>query len=155
MLIRETARTAWRSLTSHPLRSLLTALGMIIGVMAVISVLSIGEGAKASVENRIRALGSNLLSVRPARNRGGPVVNGSAPTLIRSDADAIEEIDGVSAVSAETAGSAQVKFRENNMSATIYGITPSYLGIRNLDVAQGIGFSDNDDADRRRFASAR
>lgn len=152
MLVRETARTAWRSLTSHPVRSLLTALGMIIGVMAVISVLSIGEGAKASVENRIRALGSNLLSVRPARNRGGPVVNSTAPTLVRSDADAIAEIEGVTSVSAESAGSAQVKFRENNMSATIYGVTHQYLDIRNLDVAQGIGFSEVDDTERRRFA---
>lgn len=151
MLVRETARTAWRSLTSHPLRSVLTALGMIIGVMAVISVLSIGEGAKASVEGRIRALGSNLLSVRPARDRGGAVSTGTAPTLVRTDADALVEIEGVTGVSAETAGSAQVKFRENNMSATIYGVTEEYLRIRNLDVAQGIGFSAQDDAERRRF----
>jgi putative ABC transport system permease protein len=125
---------------------------MIIGVMAVISVLSIGEGAKASVEGRIRALGSNLLTVRPARNRGGPVVNGTAPTLVRADADAIEDIEGVTGVSAQTAGSAQIKFRENNMSATVYGVTAPYLSISNLDVAQGIGFSEADDTERRRFA---
>ncbi len=88
MPLRETLRTAWRSLTGHRMRSALTALGMIIGVTAVIAVLAIGEGAKASVENRIRALGSNLLSVRPARMSAGPVRSGRVETLMAEDAEA-------------------------------------------------------------------
>src|SRR4029078_2054360 len=71
MLIRETAKSAWRSLTSNRLRSLLTMLGMIIGSGAAVAVLGIGEGARTSVEGRIRALGSNLLMVRPGTQAGG------------------------------------------------------------------------------------
>ena len=152
MLVRETVRTAWRSLASHRLRTALTALGMIIGVSAVVTTLAIGEGAKASVETRIRSLGSNLLSVRPGRFRGGPVRSGRVDSLTREDAEAIGRIEGVSAVSPEIGGSAQVKFRENNVSATIYGVTASYLQIRNLEVARGIGISPSDDRDRRRVA---
>ncbi len=151
MLLHETVRSAWRSLSSNRLRTGLTALGMIIGVAAVVSVLAIGEGAKASVEGRIRALGSNLLTVRPARGTG-PVRTGSAATLVRSDAEAIGELSGVTAVSAENGGSAQVKYLENNLQTTIYGVSASYLDIRNLEVARGIGFTDADDRARRRVA---
>ena len=103
MLIHETARTAWRSLAQNRLRTALTALGMIIGVTAVIAVLAIGEGAKASVEGRIRALGSNLLTVRPERAQGA-VRSARVETLVRADADAIAELDGVEGVSPESTG---------------------------------------------------
>ena len=73
MLIRETARTAMRSLLSNRMRTALTALGMVIGVAAVVAVLAIGEGAQASVANQIRALGANLLYIRPANRTNGPV----------------------------------------------------------------------------------
>ncbi|MAQ17055.1 MAG: hypothetical protein CMN30_19960 [Sandaracinus sp.] len=152
MPLRETLRTAWRSLTGHRMRSALTALGMIIGVTAVIAVLAIGEGAKASVENRIRALGSNLLSVRPARMSAGPVRSGRVETLMAEDAEAITELPGVTGVSAEVSGSAQVKYRENNLNGTVYGVTEDYLGIRNLELAQGIGFTRADDQAGRRMA---
>ncbi|HJK92902.1 MAG TPA: ABC transporter permease [Polyangiaceae bacterium LLY-WYZ-15_(1-7)] len=152
MLLRETIRTALRSLLSHRMRTALTALGMVIGVAAVIAVLAIGEGAKSSVEGHIRSLGTNLLSVRPGRRVAGPVRVGRVDTLVRGDVDAIAELPGVAAVSGETAGSGQVKHRENNLSATVYGVTEDYLAIRNLAVARGIGFGEADDRQRRRVA---
>ncbi|MBX3250567.1 MAG: ABC transporter permease [Myxococcales bacterium] len=152
MLIRETVRTAWRSLVTNRLRTALTALGMVIGVGAVIAVLAIGEGAKSSVEGRIRAMGSNLLTVRPARGSFAAVRSARVETLVRGDAEALAELDGVTAVSAENVGSAQVRYRENNTSSTIYGVTSDYLSIRSLDVAVGIGFSESDDLERSRVA---
>ena len=71
MLIKETAKSAWRSLASNRLRTLLTMLGMIIGTAAVVAVLGIGEGARSSVESRIRSLGSNLITVRPGSASAG------------------------------------------------------------------------------------
>jgi putative ABC transport system permease protein len=151
VLIHETARTAWRSLAQNRLRTALTALGMIIGVTAVIAVLAIGEGAKASVEGRIRALGSNLLTVRPERAQGA-VRSARVETLVRADADAIAELDGVEGVSPESTGTAQVKYREANLSSSIQGVTADFLPLRSLDVASGIGFSPDDDLGRARVA---
>ncbi len=151
MVIRETLRTAWRSLAQNRLRTALTALGMIIGVTAVVAVLAIGEGAKASVEGRIRALGTNLLTIRPAR-ASGAVRSARVETLVREDAEAIAGLDGVAGVSAESTSNAQVRHRDANLATTVQGVTPSYLSLRSLDVASGIDFSEDDDASRARVA---
>ncbi len=151
MVIRETLRTAWRSLAQNRLRTALTALGMIIGVTAVVAVLAIGEGAKASVEGRIRALGTNLLTIRPAR-ASGAVRSARVETLVREDAEAIAGLDGVAGVSAESTSNAQVRHRDANLATTVQGVTPSYLSLRSLDVASGIDFSQDDDASRARVA---
>ncbi|MCB9612894.1 MAG: ABC transporter permease [Sandaracinus sp.] len=151
MVIRETLRTAWRSLAQNRLRTALTALGMIIGVTAVVAVLAIGEGAKASVEGRIRALGTNLLTIRPARATGA-VRSARVETLVREDAEAIGQLDGVAGVSAESTSNAQVRFREANLATTVAGVSPSYLSIRSLEVASGIDFSEDDDVGRARVA---
>src|SRR5258708_20942344 len=96
MLIKETAKSAWRSLTSNRLRTILTMLGMIIGTAAVVSVLGIGEGARSSVEQRIRSLGSNLLTIRPGTAAGaGGVRSGSVQTLTMKDAQARAQGGGV------------------------------------------------------------
>ncbi|MBZ0118997.1 MAG: ABC transporter permease, partial [Sandaracinaceae bacterium] len=152
MLIRETVRTAWRSLSGNRVRTALTALGMVIGVSAVVAVLAVGEGARASVTTRIRALGTNLLYVRPGSGRMGPVRSGSVETLTMADARAIESLPGVAAVAADCSGSGQVRYRENNETSSILGVTASYLTIRSLDVAAGISLSDSDDRQHARVA---
>lgn len=152
MLVRETLRSAFQSLSSNRLRTALTALGMVIGVSAVISVLAIGEGARASVERRIRSLGSNLLTVRPGTVSASGVRSGAVDTLTRADADAIEDLPGVVMVSGMNNAAAQIKFRENNRSATISGVTPAYFEIRSLEVERGLAFVDSDDRQHRRVA---
>lgn len=152
MLLRETIRTAWRSLASNPLRTALTALGMIIGVASVVATLAIGEGAKASVEGSIRALGSNLLLVRPGYGRSGALRTGRATTLTRADADAIEKLSGVAAIAPETSGSAQVKYLSNNMSTSVSGVTGDYLQVRALTIGAGLAITDADDRARQRVA---
>lgn len=152
MLIRETIRTAIRSLAQNRMRTSLTALGMVIGVAAVVAVLAIGEGAQASVEGRIRALGTNLLYVRPAFGGVGGVRTGRVETLKRSDAEAIAELPGVKAVAPEVSGSAQIRYREMNQNATVLGVTPEYLEVRALEVQAGLGFDTLDDVQRRRVA---
>ncbi len=152
MMIGETVRTAWRSLTSNRMRTALTGLGMVIGVAAVVAVLSIGEGAQSQVEGRIRAMGSNLLTVRPESGRSGAVRSGSVQTLTLEDAEAMRQIPGVAAVSPEVSGNAQVKYREINQSASIVGVMPDYLQVRALEVGQGLAISDVDVRERQRVA---
>lgn len=152
MLIRETIRTAIRSLAQNRMRTSLTALGMVIGVAAVVAVLAVGEGAQSSVEGRIRALGTNLLYVRPSFGRSGGVRSGRVETLTRADARAIASLPGVSAVAPEVSGSAQIRHREVNQNASVLGVTPAYLSVRALEVSAGLGFDAADDVQRRRVA---
>src|SRR3954469_7530082 len=140
MLMRETAKSAWRSLASNRLRTLLTMLGMIIGSGAVVAVLGIGEGARSSVEGRIRALGSNLLLVRPgSQASGGGVRSGAVQTLSRADATALESLAGVAAVAPEMSASAQLRHLEKNQNASVVGVTPAYFDVRALPLASGVG----------------
>jgi putative ABC transport system permease protein len=151
MLMRETAKSAWRSLTSNRLRTLLTMLGMIIGSGAVVAVLGIGEGAKSSVEGRIRSLGSNLLMVRPGfMAGGGGVRSGAVQTLTPGDARALEALDGVRAVAPEMSASAQLRYLGKNQNASVVGITPAYLEVRALPLASGVGISELDEQRRSR-----
>jgi len=152
MLVRETIRTAWRSLSSNPLRTALTALGMIIGVASVVATLAIGEGAKASVEGSIRALGSNLLIVRPGYGRAGGLRTGRGTSLTRADAEAIAKLTGVAAIAPESSGSAQVRYLSNNLSTNVSGVTGDYLQVRALTIGAGLAISDADDRARQRVA---
>ncbi|MCC6521883.1 MAG: ABC transporter permease [Polyangiaceae bacterium] len=151
MLVRETARSAWRSLASNRMRTALTALGMVIGVAAVVAVLAVGEGASASVTDRIRSLGSNLLTVRPGDARSGGVrTSGRVETLKRSDATALAAIAGIRAVAPEASTNVQVRYLTVNLNASVVGVTSSYFEVRALDIAQGLGVSDLDDTQRAR-----
>ncbi|HTV25340.1 MAG TPA: ABC transporter permease [Polyangiaceae bacterium] len=151
MLIRETAKSAWRSLASNRLRTLLTMLGMIIGTGAVVAVLGIGEGAKSSVEGRIRSLGSNLMLVRPSFVAGGGGVrSGSAQTLTKSDAQALLALDGVASSAPDMTSSAQLRYMSKNQNASVVGVTPAYFDVRALAVAMGVNISDDDEERRSR-----
>ncbi|WP_437739230.1 ABC transporter permease [Sorangium sp. So ce1504] len=150
MLIKETAKSAWRSLASNRLRTLLTMLGMIIGTAAVVAVLGIGEGARSSVEGRIRSLGANLLMVRPGSASASGVRSGTVKTLTVDDAEALKGLDGVAAIAPERSGSAQLRYMASNLNASVTGITPAYLEVRSLSVASGVSFSDLDEQQRAR-----
>ncbi|WP_437729947.1 ABC transporter permease [Sorangium sp. So ce1335] len=150
MLIKETAKSAWRSLASNRLRTLLTMLGMIIGTAAVVAVLGIGEGARSSVEGRIRSLGANLLMVRPGSASTGGVRSGAVKTLTEGDAEALRSLDGVAAVAPERSGSAQLRYMASNLNASVTGITPAYLEVRSLAMGSGVPFSEHDEQQRAR-----
>ena len=150
MMLAETVRTAWRSLASNRVRTALTGLGMVIGVAAVVAVLSVGEGAQSQVEGRIRSLGSNLLTVRPDFQRSGAVRSGSVQTLTLDDAESLRQIPGVAAVSPEVNGNAQLRYREQNQSAQVLGVMPDYLQVRALELGQGLAITELDVRQRTR-----
>lgn len=148
----DVVRSALRSLASNRARTALTALGTIIGVASVICVLAVGEGASADVSSRIRSLGTNLLTIRPGAGGHGPVRTGSVESLTLADAEAIARLDGVVGVAPEVGGSAQIRYRTENVSAQVLGVTETYLGIKSLEVSSGLGIDALDQLERRRIA---
>ena len=152
MLLWETLGTAWKALGASKLRTALTTLGMVIGVGAVVTMLSLGEGARAMIEGRIRSLGTNLLTIAPGAPARGMVRTGSVETLTWDDARGIAELQEVAAVAPESMGSAQVRYLAKNMTSSVVGTTASYLAIHSFDLTAGASFSDNDLQARRRVA---
>ena len=131
---------ALRGLASYPLRAALTALGIVIGVAAVITVLSVGEGARQRVIEQIQSLGGNLLLVTPGSARTGAVQlgAGSRQTLTTGDADAIRrDIPGLLAVAPSVFQRLQVVRGNRNWQTTVQGITPDYLEAREWAVTAG------------------
>jgi putative ABC transport system permease protein len=144
MSLLETTLVALRALERHKLRSFLTALGMIIGVGAVIAMTSIGAGARERVERMFEDMGSNMLVVRSGSTRMGGARGGAGtqPTLTWDDLRAIEEeLPAVRFVAPLLAMGAQVMAEGENWSTAVQGTTPEYFMIRNWAVARGHAFT--------------
>ena len=140
MNLAESFRIAVRALAANKLRALLTMLGMIIGVAAVISLMSVGRGAQAAVTERIQGLGTNLLFIRPGSTQQGGVRagQGSAQSLSMEDAQAIaEQVPQVVGVAPEFGGFAQLVASGQNWSARVIGTTEDYADVRNANLANG------------------
>jgi putative ABC transport system permease protein len=136
-------RIALRALRVNKLRSLLTMLGIIIGVGAVITMIAIGAGAQARVEEQIKALGTNLIIVLPGSVTSGGVRmgSGSRPTLSDDDAYALQrELAEIEAAAPAVRGTGQVVFGGSNWSTVFFGVTPEYFEVRNWVVASGRTF---------------
>ncbi len=143
----ESFYTALAALWANKLRSLLTMLGIIIGVGAVITMIGLGEGAQRSVQERLEAMGSNLLTVNPGAARGGghAVRTGGTARLYVSDADAIlEGAQFVEAVIPEMSRNLQVQYLNRNWNANIVGTTPLYDMVRNHPPVDGRFFTDSE-----------
>jgi macrolide transport system ATP-binding/permease protein len=145
----EAAKTAVRALHANLFRTVLTLLGIVIGVGSVVAMLAIGDGAKEAVLSRISAMGTNLLLVRPgAPNRRG--VGGSVASLIPDDADALAALPNVLAAVPESGGSVTARFGSADYQTQATGTTASFPMARNWGVGKGIFFSD---ADVRSYAA--
>src|SRR5208282_2981495 len=140
-------KIAFRALRRNKMRTVLTMLGIIIGVGAVIAMVALGKAAKSQVEARIAALGQNVIQVFSGSiNRNGVFSGfGGAGTLTVDDALAVQnEVLGVLAVSPEVRQSAQITVGENNWSTTVMGEGVDYLTIRAWPLAEGAMFNDLD-----------
>ena len=139
MTLADALDIAAAALTANKLRTLLTMLGVIIGVSAVIALVAVGRGAQNQVEARIAGLGTNVLFVRPGSQTTGGVraASGSAPTLTLDDAAALAQLDGVSGVAPESTIAAQVSFQGENVNTRVVGTTPDYQDVRNFYPAEG------------------
>ncbi len=137
---------AWRAMGANRLRTLLTMLGMVIGVGAVVLMMSIGQGAQYAIKQSIAAMGSNLFVLLSGHTTTGGVRSGSggAHTLTVSDAEAIAELPGVQAVAPIDPGNAQIVYGPNNWNTSVLGTTPKYLEVRSWPVISGDSFTDSD-----------
>jgi putative ABC transport system permease protein len=142
-----TMKIALRALRRNKLRTLLTMLGMIIGVAAVIAMVGIGNGAKTQIENQIASLGENVIQIFSGSFTRGGVHSGwgAAGTLTVDDAEAIQrEIPGVTAVSPEVRSSTQIAAGNQNWSTQIQGESADYLTIRQWPLTTGAMFTEQD-----------
>jgi putative ABC transport system permease protein len=140
-------RVAIRALRRNVMRSVLTALGIIIGIGAVVTIVSFGNGAKALIEANVASLGTNIVTVFPGSFTTGGVRGGfgSFLSLTPEDAEAIQaELSDIDGVSAEVRGRAQVLANGLNWQTQIMGESPDYTYIRNWPVVEGAMFSDQD-----------
>jgi putative ABC transport system permease protein len=147
MRLGATFKVAGRALRKNKLRSILTALGIIIGVGAVIAMVSIGNGAKAQVQAQIASLGQNILQVFSGSITASGIRTGfgGAGTLKIEDAEAIRrEVPGVVAVSEEVASTAQVAAGNQNWFTRILGESAEYFDIRQWPLAEGAAYSSQD-----------
>ncbi|MBE8717775.1 MacB family efflux pump subunit [Cellvibrio polysaccharolyticus] len=140
----EAARTAFRSLHSNVFRTVLTLLGIVIGVGSVITMLAIGDGAKQAVVDRISSMGSNLLLVRP----GGPDMRGgrwSVSTLVIEDVEALNELPHILAAIPELTGSQTLRYDNNDHSAELNATSYRFPVARQWPVESGTFFSEEDE----------
>ncbi len=146
MNLAEGFSTGLNGLMANKLRSGLTMLGIIIGVAAVIAMVSIGEGAKQAITKRIESMGSNLLMVRPQREEDKKMeVTGSSPGLTNEDGIAIlKECPSVQNVACEVTLKAQAKYQNKDWDTSITGTTPFYEEVKNFRVEEGRFISQED-----------
>ena len=135
-----TLRVALNALRVNLLRSILTMLGIIIGVAAVITMLAVGSGAEARIKDQIKSLGSNLMIITAGARtaNGARIATGITPDLTEDDAAAIaREVPEVEAVAPTYRGGAQVVFGNANWATQVFGITPDYFTVRNWTLESG------------------
>ena len=155
MLIWESIRIALHELFANKMRSVLTMLGIIIGVAAVIAMVSIGMGVKSNVQDSMASLGSNMLIVTPGAENSGGVrgAKGSRTSLKDDDAEEIKKkIKNIDYVSPTVMSSYQVVNGNLNWNTSVIGVTPEYMAIRSLTVTAGTFITQSDIEKRQRVA---
>src|SRR5215469_14076955 len=140
-------RIAIRALTRNKMRSLLTMLGIIIGVGAVIATVGLGQGAQQQVQDQIAAMGTNVIFVSSGsvNSNGLRLGSGATKTLVYDDMQAIQrEVPSISMAAPSSGATAQIVYENQNWSTRATGTEPQYFQIRNWDFAQGASFTDDD-----------
>jgi putative ABC transport system permease protein len=154
MLFSEIIAVALGALRANKLRSLLTMLGIVIGVAAVIAMIALGTGAQTAVKDRIASLGTTLLTVMPGQQRGmGVVIADQNAKLTMEDAEALEErATNLTAVQPEMNRNLQITYLNRNASASVVGTSPNYLEVRKYKLEAGRMFTRMEDEAKQRLA---
>lgn len=144
-------------LKTNKLRTSLSALGIIIGIGSVIALMTLGQASQLSVKERIKSLGSNLLTIRPGNQQEGFLRSGGSTnkTLRLSDAQAIAastRVTTVESVASEYSSRTQVSYERNNTNVSVTGVTDDYFKIRNIELGSGRLLSAADDANTMKVA---
>ncbi|AIO69166.1 macrolide ABC transporter ATP-binding protein/permease MacB [Burkholderia oklahomensis] len=139
----EAFRMAWIALVSHRLRTLLTMLGIIIGITSVVSIVAIGEGAKRYMLDEIGSIGTNTINVYPGRDWGDSRAD-TIQTLVPADAAALAEQIYVDSATPETSRSLLLRYRNVDVNALVSGVGERFFQVRGMKMAQGIAFGPDE-----------
>ncbi|EGJ20147.1 ABC efflux transporter, inner membrane subunit [Cereibacter sphaeroides WS8N] len=137
----ETIRLAFIAIVRNKLRSFLTVLGVVIGVAAVIAMVTVGQGSSAQVSANVASLGTNVLILRPGKRMMGPGTRDTSPAFTLRDVEALEELPVIRAVSPNTSASQTVVYGNANATTSITGTTAAYLTVANWVLAGGRVFT--------------
>jgi len=152
MYLVEIIRVAFQSIIANFFRSMLTMLGIIIGVAAVITMVAVGSGAQRAINDQIEALGAKILNVSSSRSfRGG--ISRNQMTLTVNDAEMLKrDSKYILAVVPEIDGREQIKYKNRNQNVTVTGTTPDFITVKGFEVDRGRMFTASDNAAKRRVA---
>ena len=143
MTLRDILKESWLSISGNKLRSFLTVLGIIIGVMAVVIMVAVGETVQQSITDQFSSLGTNTIVVRAGAARSGGVRMGNRQTLTISDAEQIGRLPDVVAVSPTQTSGAQVIYGNKNWATSMVGVYPDYTTIQNIEIEYGTFFDQS------------
>src|SRR5439155_9135498 len=153
MLLDETIRVALQAIRVNKLRSLLTALGIIIGVGAVITMIALGTGARKAIEARIQSLGPKLLTIFPGQSFMGGIANNNRVSLTIDDDTALAAgARYIGAIVPELTRNLQVQRGGQNINTNVVGTTPNYVPVHDYTMTAGRMFTPGEDEARRRYA---
>ncbi|MFC1932979.1 ABC transporter permease [Chloroflexota bacterium] len=143
--VKNLLHSVWMGLSTHKLRSFLTTLGIVIGVASVITLMSVGKGATASILENIQSMGSDLITIRAGSTSFGGVRSAASNTLTMEDGEAIaEEVSNIASVASLYSSNLQLVVGGENMNSSVTGITPNYWDVQNYEIASGSFFSEQD-----------
>jgi putative ABC transport system permease protein len=152
MLLGEILSVAFGAIAANKMRSFLTMLGIIIGIAAVITMVSLGEGAQRDVQQRLQAMGTNVLTVRPGQAMFGGVDRGDARLTSRDAIALMQQPRNIRAVAPEMERRQQVVYGASNANVSIMGSWPSYFDIQNHRIEYGRTFTEGEERGRRTLA---
>ncbi len=145
MLVWTIIKVALKSIAANKLRSILTMIGIIIGVASVIAMLGLGAGTEEKITASVRAMGANLLVVRPSYRSGGGVVSESQQRLTLADAEALlREVPEIAQVAPDVSSRYQAKYMTKNTNVTVAGQATTYFSVRNFEIENGRIFTENE-----------
>lgn len=140
MTLNDILKESWLSISGNKLRSFLTVLGIIIGVMAVVIMVAVGETVQQSITDQFSSLGTNTIVIRAGAARTGGVRMGNRQTLTLSDAEQIGKLPDVSAVTPAQSSGAQVIYGNQNWATSMVGVYPDYVTVQNIEMEYGTFF---------------
>ena len=140
MTLKDIFKESWLSISGNKIRSFLTVLGIVIGVMAVVIMVAVGETVESEINNQFSALGTNTILIRAGVARMGGVRTGNLQTLTTKDAEYIAMLPDVAAVSPVQTTGAQVIYGNQNQTTSLMGVYPSYATVQNIEIEQGTFF---------------
>lgn len=143
MTFNDILKESWLSISGNKVRSFLTVLGIIIGVMAVVIMVAVGETVEKSITDQFSSLGTNTIMIRAGVARMGGVRTGNMQTLTIQDAEYIAKLPDVAAASPVQTSGAQLIYGNQNQQTSIYGIYPSYATVQNIEMEYGTFFDNS------------